>query len=860
MHPGLVRGVNAAAFVSLSTLVSVSTGTRLPAQAGPAHLPAQLALVANAGQWPDAVRHGALRGPHRAWFLADGWMLDLSELLPPGRVPEPGGSGSRIALRAGAEPARSARLRFRLPQPVPVEPAQPQPGRHHFFLGAEPAQWRRDVPAYGRLCYREIAPGTDLVVREGSGLFAYDLHLQRASALEEVAFAIEGHAAMRVAADGALLIDTELGTLRQSPPVAWQTTPAGARLPVAASFVLLGADHFGFTAAGLDPDLPLVVDPGLEWSSFFGGSGADWIEGLALTGDGSPLLCGSTSSFNLPTTATAYQKAIRVPQDAFVARLSADGSALVWCTYYGGSGIDIPLDMLLTSTGALVGGMTTSTDLPVAGVAPGGAMDGFVFRLAMDGGMVAFTHYFGGSGGDWIARLAPATTDAGFFVAGFTDSTNLPSTPGCYQAARRGGRDLFVCRLAPSLATTYCTYLGGSADEGLWTASWPNNPIDMRILGLAADAQDRAVVASTTFSTDFPTTAGVVAPTWRGGSTDALVAMLEPDGKGLTFATFLGGNGYDACACTAIEASGTIAVAGYTYSSDFPTTSGAFDRTFGGGAGMNDAFVVRLTSRGTSLAYATFLGGTDYDSATSLLADRHGLLTIGGFGGAAFPTSQGSLQPFSFGGQSGFVTRLDPAGRGGSDLIYSTLFGGMPGCFVNVMALTDAGLGAIAIAGPSSDPSLPTTTGGYATTFAGGASDGFATRLDLLPHGVTRLGTPTPACLGPVFGLVRGQPRPGNSTFAVYCQAAPPGARGAVILGAPFASGSPILNVAMFVDLQRPWLAFPVLADPSGAAILDLPLPWTRPPTGRVAVQFGWENTAACGNGSWLSAAAALRF
>jgi len=270
--------------------------------------------------------------------------------------------------------------------------------------------------------------------------------------------------------------------------------------------------------------------------------------------------------------------------NAFVARLRADGSALVFSTYLGGSGEDFGSGIAVdpTTGDALVTGWTTSTDFPTANpLQPnlGGGGDAFVARLRADGSALVYSTYLGGTGDDYGYGIAvdPATGDA--LVTGWTQSTNFPTANPLQPTYGGGYYNAFVARLrADGSALVFSTYLGGSGVD--------------RGLGIAVDPTTGDVlVTGDTGSTDFPT-ANPLQPNFGGGD-DVFVARLRADGSALVYSTYLGGTGDDYGYGIAVDpATGDALVTGVTYSTNFPTAN-PLQPTYGGG--YFDAFVARIS-------------------------------------------------------------------------------------------------------------------------------------------------------------------------------------------------------------------------------------------------------------------------
>ncbi len=295
----------------------------------------------------------------------------------------------------------------------------------------------------------------------------------------------------------------------------------------------------------------------LAYSTYLGGNASDSGNGIAVDAAGNAYVVGDTTSLNFP--ATGWQRWNHGGQDAFVAKLSADGSRLAYSSYLGGASTDHGAAIAVDATGAAwVAGSTWSPDFPVANAfqsALGGGQDAFVARLSADGNTVLFGSYLGGSGGSLgYPEAAQAITldwQGNAYVAGVTSSTNFPLV-NPLQPSLNGATDAFVTKVNASGTLAYSTYLGGS---GVEVAN-----------AIAVDTSGAAYVAGYTYSTDLP-----VANALQGsnaGACDAFLARVSATGT-LAYLTYLGGNGADTATALAL-ASGNVYVAGWTLSSNFP--------------------------------------------------------------------------------------------------------------------------------------------------------------------------------------------------------------------------------------------------------------------------------------------------
>lgn len=333
---------------------------------------------------------------------------------------------------------------------------------------------------------------------------------------------------------------------------------------------------------------------GLVYSTLLGGGFDDFGTGIALDASGSAYVAGWTYSPDFPTTAGAFQPTYGGGGTAgFVAKLNPAGSAVEYSTYlHGGdaSGHDYIRGIAVDARGSTyVAGATNpySNHPPNFPTTPGafqityggGSVDAFVAKLNSTGSALVYSTYLGGSG--WDDILGIAIDAAGHaYVAGRTISSDFPTTAAALQPNHGGGTwDAFVTKLnVAGSALLYSTYLGG-IDHDFGTA-------------IAVDADGRAYVTGATRSSNFPTTPGPFQANLRNMA-DAFVTKFELDGTTLAFSSYLGGDRGEGGTSIALDAAGNVLVAGYTASADFPTTSGAFQRSHGGGG--NDVFGQPLT-------------------------------------------------------------------------------------------------------------------------------------------------------------------------------------------------------------------------------------------------------------------------
>ena len=634
-----------------------------------------------------------------------------------------------------------------------------QPGVHHFLTCPDPAGWRRDVPGYDSVLYSDLYAGIDLRLRDGGGRLEYDLLLEPGADLGAVRVECSGVDALEVLEDGTLALRTPGGTLTQSPPRTWAVTDAGD-VPLECRFVVYPGAQYGFQLDAAPEGLPVVVDPVLEFSTLLGGGGDERPFGLVRRSDGSFVQAGHTTSLDLPATAGAYDTMHAGSFDAYVACLDPTGSTLLWATYLSGTepwANDTVLGLDVAPTGEVfLVGSTQSPTLPTTPDAldasfGGGGWDGFVAQLSSDGSSLQYCSYLGGASGDWPNQVR-LVQGREVVVAGTTGSADFPTTAGALQPVSLGGLDYFVARLdldvAPASQLTYSSYVGGSLDEGNAAVGADLGSFDFLVgLDIQLEDADRVVLAGKTASADFPVTADAWSPA-KAADFDVCLAVVDTSASGpagLTYGTFVGGLGLDQCWALDVGDDGTYTVGGSTDSADFPTTAGAYARTYLGPATTFDAFVLQLdrfAPPADQLVYGTLLpaAGT-WEITIDLDVQPDGRVLAVGLTGLAgpgtfstFPTTCGAYSETAGGDTDGFVVYLDPRGHGASDLLYSTFFGGELFDVLNYMTVVPgAPVPTVVATGPTNSAGFPTTAGAWQGTLAGG-QDATLVRLALAAH------------------------------------------------------------------------------------------------------------------------------
>ncbi len=591
------------------------------------------------------------------------------------------------------------------------------PGRANYFIGNDPGQWRTNIVQYARVKYEDVYPGVGLVYYGSQQQLEFDFVVAPGADPRAIRLAFEGAEEIRLDAAGDLVLHVASSRdgVRLRKPFIYQEID-GARKAIPGRYVLTGKDQVGFQVAAYDTGKALVIDPVLSYSTYLGGTGADTAHDIAIDAAGNVYAAGSTHSLDFPTTTGAFQTAkVGAAGNAFVTKLNATGSGLVYSTYLGGGFVQaIAVD---AAGNAYVTGNTGQTNFATAGafqtVFGGGLTDAYVTKLNAAGSALVYSTYLGGSGAENLLDIAVESSTAGCaggcaYVAGTTGSTNFPTTPGAFQTVHRGGfDDAFVTKVnATGTALVYSTLLGGSGSDNGG--------------GIAVDALGNAYVAGATKSNNFPTTSGAFQPKSRGSS-DAFVTKLNAAGSALVYSTHLGGSTHDEGSGIAVDSVGNAYVTGTTYSTSFPTTRGAYDRSFNGAI---DGFVTKVNATGSALVYSTHLGGSNTDQPSDIAVDAAGNAYVtGGTYSTNFPTTPGAIQTALSGINDAFVTKVNPTG---SALVYSTYLGGSAADFGGGIVVDSTGNAYVAAATNSAN--FPTTAGAFQTVF-GGVQDAFVAKI-----------------------------------------------------------------------------------------------------------------------------------
>ena len=542
-----------------------------------------------------------------------------------------------------------------------------------YFKG-KPGDWRKEPAAYSRIIYRDLWPGIDLVYSGMTDKLKYEFIVHPGADPSRVRLAYRGASGLKVNHAGELVVETPLEGFKDGMPAAYQEAE-GRRDEVAIRYDVAGREY-GFRVGAYDKSRTLVLDPViLVYCGFVGGSGSEYAQDIAIDGSGCAYITGyatSTESLGFPVLAGPDLSHNGGTYDAFVAKINASGTALVYCGYIGGTQSDFANGIAVDGSGcAYIAGSTVSTEtqgFPLL-IGPdlsynGGTYDAFVAKVNPSGTALAYCGYIGGA--DYEEARGIAVTSAGTaYVVGFTKSSQASFPVGAgmnYNGGIfQGLYDAFVAKVAPTGASlSYCRYVGGTGNDYGWS--------------IALDSTNNPVIVGETFSdqTSFPRTTG---PNHQGGS-DAFIAYIEVNSGSLYYCRYVGGTSTENGTSIAVDRSNNVYVAGATNSSP----AEGFPVTVGPGLvwkGQYDAFVAKLDPTLSSIVYCGYIGGVQADYGHGIAVDSAGSAYVVGYTASnattdQFPVLAGPDLSFN-GNNDAFVAKVKPDGTG---LVYCGYIGG----------------------------------------------------------------------------------------------------------------------------------------------------------------------------------------
>ncbi len=625
------------------------------------------------------------------------------------------------------------------------------PGKSNYFIGNS-NHWRSGLSQYARVKFKEVYPHIDLVYYGANGKLEYDFVVKPGGNPQDIQLKFLGAKDLPKLAGGNLGMKVGKSHLIMSLPSVYQKNWIGKK-DVSGRFVKNKEGEVGFEVEGYDPTKTLVIDPALTlaYSTYVGANvsfGNNEFQSLAVDPGGDAYLVEAYEA-GFTGTPGAYQPTANA-ENVLIFKLNPTATGLVYATYLGGSGYDVPYAVTADASGdAFVTGTTNSPDFPVTPGAfqttqgspvPLNNGNAFVSKLNPTGTVLVYSTFLGGSppaGNDVGYGIAVDASDNAY-ITGEAESANFPVTPGAFQTTVTwsGGNAAFITKLnSTGTALVYSTYLGGSNDDFAQS--------------IALDGSGDAYVTGQATSSNFPVTPGAFQSTLGSTNGNAFVTKLNPIGTALIYSTYLGGSTLDIGRAIAVDSLGNAIMTGETQSNNFPVSPGAFQPTLGSTNG--NAFVTKLNPTGTTLAFSTYLGGSGPSLYTGFLDEGLGI-AVDGSGNSYvsgntlasnFPTTPGAFQA-SWGGstESTFWSIFNSSGG----LAYSTYWGGTANgdiCDDGAQIALD-GSGGLYVGGCTYATDFPITAGVYKITIGPEGEDMFVSKFVYVTPTPTATSASTP--------------------------------------------------------------------------------------------------------------------
>lgn len=619
-----------------------------------------------------------------------------------------------------------------------------------------------NVHSFGRVTYKDVYPGIDMVLYSKEGQMKYDFIVHPGADPSQIQLQVDGTDNWFINSEGGLQIETSLGTILEEAPYTYQ---GGNKIE---STYIRDRNTIRFSVGNFDRSKDLIVDPTRIWSTYVGGSNyEEGYYGCDISSFGSNEIYHTIISFstNYPSTVGAFQTTLAGGRDNTIFKFNGAGTR-VWATYMGGSSDEYGSSITNSPVDGSVifQGTTISNNFPVsAGCydnSYNGGYDRYIARFTPAGARIWST-YFGGSSDEYYSGGLACDANGNIGFSFSTYSTNIPMVGSSFQIVNNGNQDWVVAKFSPTGLPVWTTYYGGAGtDRGNGQNS------------LAFDSNNNMIVAGMTYNSGFPVSVGCYDNSWSGGW-DLVWVKFSPTGSRL-YGTFLGGTSDDFSpgswnegASVSIDYNNNdIVIAGASSSFDFPVTTGALQTTKVNGW---DGTISKFTNSG-SMIWSTYYGGSGDDWVRGVEIDTSGaIIFVMGIYSSGLPVTNDAYDATYNGNWDIYIGELSP---GGLFRTYATYYGGPLYEMPEANSLTLADDNGIYFCGVTDGNSnqFPTTIGAFQTANQG-AYDGVVYKFDFCKPSMGDLGITGDAaiCQGDTvtYFLIEGANRAGSYTWSL---------------------------------------------------------------------------------------------
>ena len=581
-----------------------------------------------------------------------------------------------------------------------AELEEPTGGISSYFIGRNEKDWHTGIPHYGRIRYKNVYAGIDLVYYASGRDIEYDFILKPGADPNQI----------KLAYNKPVQIDSKTGDLLVAGLKQHRAKVLQNGRAIACDYLVNG-ERVQLALAVYDHSQRLTVDPVLQYSTYLGGPALEWGSGIQVDSAGSAYVTGSARSPASPSL-NPFQQVSSVSEDVYVLKLTPSGDAVAFFVVLGGAGDDYSEGIALDSANnAWVAGVTLSTDFPTKNAAQptfgGGFGDGFYAKVSADGRSIVVSSYAGGASDDWARGVAVGPDGSGWII-GYTSSFDFP-TKNPIKATLTGAPDAFLVNVSPTGKLVFATYFGGTGRDFGGSVATDNQgnvyigggteSDDLPVKNALQPVRNSLPFHAKAFVSKFSSTGSLLYSTFLGGSADCFVTRLAvgslgdihvlgwaegglyvknpveaifngsvqekfvmklaPDGQSVTFATYLGGSGPEyGEGGLALDSAGNVYISGYTISADFPVKNPIQPFTALGNPSSANATITELSPNG-GLIFSTFFGGGD-EWADGIAIDAAGGIYITGSTSSTDYPTKNAIQTTYGGGGDIMVAKFAP--------------------------------------------------------------------------------------------------------------------------------------------------------------------------------------------------------
>lgn len=513
-----------------------------------------------------------------------------------------------------------------------------QPGFNTYHL---PGLYH-DVTActYNKVTYRNVYPGIDWVLYVRNDVLEYEFHLQPGADPRNIKLEYTGGLNMTQDKSGNICITTPMGTIMEHAPYTYAQN--GDKLNSAFS---LRGTQLSFKVAKHAGGM--VIDPVLTWATYYGGSDADYSQGVKVDAAGNIYMCGYTSSTGNIATVGSQQSSLAAGSDGFIVKFNSAG-VRQWATYYGGSSDDLLYAVSCDTSGNVYAAGRTMSSSGIASLTAHqttmfGLSDAFLVKLN-NAGQLLWCTYYGGYSNEY-GYAVDCDKQNNVYLCGATSSGNNIATTGTHQAFQFGGYQAFLVKFNSAGVRQWGTYFGGTSDDYGYA--------------VCVDGASNIYIAGRATSSDYISSTGAFQTAFAGGANDGFLAKFNSLDGNTYWSTYYGDAGDDQLLGVACH-DNLVYICGQTDGTTSIATALANQSTFGGG--VADGFLVQFDSAGAR-QWATYYGGGSDDYATAVSCDASGNAYLAGYTNSSNNiASATTYQASPGGGLDAFLAKFTSSG------------------------------------------------------------------------------------------------------------------------------------------------------------------------------------------------------